>query len=96
VSQGLVKRQAEGAVMMQAVDSKWQILHGAGYAYNFDLMLYFNRKRKKVFSVEFVEDHSENELESCINEESNGAGWRFYFNSPHSPAVQRELENVLG
>ena len=82
--------------MVQAVDSKWQILREAEYAYNFDRMVYFNRRTKKVFSVEFVEDHSENELQRCINEPSNGAEWRFYFNSPPAAAVQRELENVLG
>lgn len=82
--------------MVQAVDSKWQILQEAGYAYNFDRMVYLNKSARKVFSVEFVQDHSENELQRCISEESNGAEWRFYFNSPPPAAVQRELENVLG
>jgi len=82
--------------MVQAVDSKWQILQEAGYAYNFDRMVYLNKSARKVFSVEFVQDHSENELQSCISEESNGAEWRFYFNSPPAASVQRELENVLG
>jgi hypothetical protein len=82
--------------MVQAIDSKWQILQGAEYTYDFRRMVYLNRRTKKVFSFEFVEDHSEDELRRCINEHSDGAEWRFYFNSPPSPAVQRELENVLG
>lgn len=82
--------------MVQAVDSKWQILQQAGYAYNFDRMVYFNKGTRKVFSVEFVQDHSEHDLQTSVNEASNGAEWRFYFNSPPPAAVQRELENVLG
>ena len=82
--------------MAQAVNSKWQILREAEYAYNFDRMVYVNRTTKKVFSYEYVEDHSEDELRRCINEPSNGAEWRFYFNSPPPPSVQRQLENVLG
>jgi hypothetical protein len=81
--------------MVQAVDSKWQILREAGYAYNFDREIYFNRQTKKVFSVEFVDDHSESVLQKSI-EEPNGTEWRFYFNSSPPAAVQRELENVLG
>ena len=82
--------------MLQAISSKWQILRDAGYAYNFDRMVYVNRRTKKVFSVEFVEDHNESVLQQCVNEEPNGAEWCFYFNSPPPPAVKRELENLLG
>lgn len=81
---------------MGTVASKSEILREAGYAYNFDRMVYFNPRTKKVFSVEFVEDHSEDQLQSCLSEETNGAEWRFYFNSPPPGAVKRELENVLG
>lgn len=82
--------------MVQAIDGKWRILREAEYTYNFDRMVYLNRRTKKVFSFEFVEDHSEEELRRCINEHSNGAEWRFYFNSPPSASVQHELENALG
>ncbi len=81
---------------MGTVASKSQILREGGYAYNFDRMVYFNPRTKKVFSVEFVEDHSEDQLQSCLSEQTNGAEWRFYFNSPPPGAVKRELENVLG
>ncbi len=81
---------------METVAIKSQILREAGYAYNFDRMVYFNPSTKKVFSVEFVEDHSEDQLQSCLSEQTNGAEWRFYFNSPPPGAVKRELENVLG
>jgi len=81
---------------MGRVDRKEQILQQAGYAYSFDRMIYFNRKSKKAFSVEFVEDHSEEELQRSISEEAKGEHWHFYFNSPPSEGVKSELESVLG
>ena len=80
---------------MKAVDTKSQILEDAGYAYGFDHAVYFNRKARKVFSVEFIEDHSEAELQERIREDTQGE-WRFYFNSPPAEAVKRELESVIG
>jgi len=77
------------------VNRKKQILQDAGYEYSFDRMIYFNRGTKKVFSVEFVEDHSEDELQRLISEKPKGEGWCFYFNSPPSKAVKRELESLL-
>jgi hypothetical protein len=82
--------------MAQAPATKSQILRDAGYVYNFDRMVYFNRTTKKVFSAEFVEDHDETELRKRISEETKGSEWRFYFNNPRPPeAVKRELANVL-
>ena len=80
--------------MANAPASKREILREAGYTYNFDRMVYYNPRAKKVFSLEFVEDHDEHELRRYI-EETNGADWRFYFNSLPPEAVKRELENVL-
>ena len=81
---------------MTTLATKRQILEEAEYAYDFKRMTYVNRGAKKVFSVEFVEDHSEGELQRCISEHTEGREWRFYFNSPPSEAVKRELERVLG
>jgi len=80
---------------MATLDNKSQILKKAGYAYSFDREIYFNRKTKKVFSVEFIEDHNENELQSRLNEKIDGDEWYFYFNSPPSEAVKSELKRVL-
>ncbi len=77
--------------------AKQRILEDAGYAYSFDRRSYINRKVRKVFSLEFVQDHSEAKLKECIDEPAPRAGeWRFYFNSPPSEAVKRELSAVLG
>jgi hypothetical protein len=75
---------------------KPEILLEANYRYNFDRDLYVNPAAKKVFSVEFVSDHSEEELARLIRESNKGNGWTFYFNSIPSESVKRELEGVLG
>ena len=75
---------------------KIRILNEAGYAYQFNRKVYINRKAKKAFSVEFIDDHDENELKRRINELNSDEEWRFYFNSPPSGAVKRELEVALG
>jgi len=80
---------------MQTLATKRQILQTAGYTYKFDRQIYINRSARKAFSVEFVEDHSETELEARIHEHHTDSGWRFYFNSPPSAAVQQELSASL-
>lgn len=80
---------------MKTLATKQQIIEGAGYVYNFDREIYFNRKAKKIFSVEFIEDSDDEVLEQCIRQENNGK-WQFYFNSPPAETVKRELELVLG
>ena len=81
---------------MRTQDTKSQILEDAGYAYSFSRLIYVNRDARKAFSVEFVDDNREAELQKCIAEETEGAGWQFYFTTPPSDAVRRELESVLG
>jgi hypothetical protein len=75
---------------------KKDILWGADYRYNFDRDIYFNRKAKKAFSLEFVDDKSEEEIRKRIGENTESAGWTFYFNSIPSDSVRQELERVLG
>jgi excisionase family DNA binding protein len=75
----------------QALQSKEQLLEEAGYAFHSDREIFRNRKGRKVFSLEFVEDHTVTELVDKINEPSVGNEWRFYFNSPPSEATKLEL-----
>jgi hypothetical protein len=86
----------EGLRKVTALVSKGDTLEKAGYSYGFDRMVYFNPRTRKVFSLEFVEDTSEAELQRCICENTEGDDWQFYFNSPPSEAVKRELARVLG
>jgi hypothetical protein len=75
---------------------KRDILKEAEYWFNFDQALFYNRKARKAFSIEFVDDKPEEEIRRRIEESNNGTGWTFYFNSPPSEGVRRELERVLG
>ena len=80
---------------MTKLATKEQILRNAGYSYSFDRELYLNRKSKKAFSVEFIEDNSEEEIVKRIHE-PGADEWCFFFNEPPSAAVRRELAYVLG
>jgi hypothetical protein len=84
----------ERSTMATAI-TKSKMLEEAGYDYSFDRRLYINRRTKKAFSVEFAEDHNEDQLRTCIDEDTKAQGWRFYFNSAPTEAVKRELEMVL-
>jgi hypothetical protein len=81
---------------LTTLETKQHILDAGGFAYNFDRAVYFNRKKKKIFSVEFVQDHDESELERRIREGNGGKEWQFYFNSGEPPEeVRREIEAVI-
>ncbi len=80
---------------MGELATKEQRLKNSGYSYDFDRELYLNRKLKKAFSVEFVEDRSEEEIEKAIQEPAVGQ-WRFFFNGDLSAAAERELAGLLG
>jgi hypothetical protein len=77
-------------------ESKARLLDKAGYAYSFDRQMYVNRKAKKAFSINFIQDRSEDEIQDCMKKRANGTGWHFYFIDGPSKAVARELESVLG
>jgi hypothetical protein len=51
---------------MRELATKEQLLKNSGYSYDFDRELYLNRKLKKAFSVEFVEDRSQEEIEKAM------------------------------
>ena len=82
--------------MPRLTESKTDILDEAGYAYSFDRQMYINRKAKKAFSVEFVQDHTEDQIRKYVQKYADGLAWQFYFNTPPSEAVKHELECVLG
>ena len=82
--------------MAKLTTRKTHILDDAGYAYSFDRELYINRKTKKAFSVDYVDDHSEERIREDISEHTDGLNWKFYFNSTPSDGIKRELERVLG
>ena len=80
---------------MKTLDTKQNTLDDAGLAFNFDRKVYFDPRRKKVFSVEFIEDHAEEDLERFIHEDTGKNGWKFYFNSEPPEPVKHEIEAAL-
>ena len=83
---------------MRTITAKTQILEDGGYAYNFDREIYVNRKDRRVFSLECVEDKSEGWLKEKINAPALQTGkWDFNFSrEPPSPGVERALSEILG
>lgn len=87
--------EAEGTPLGELA-AKEQILKRSGYRYSFDRELYVNRALRKAFSVEFIEDHSADEVRTLAGGSSPNPRWQFFFNAPPSPAVEQELANLLG
>ena len=88
---------ANGGFETQMADltEKEELLESSGYRYHFVRMMYFNRAVRRVFSLEFVEDHSQGEIQRLL-ETSATNDWVFHFNELPSDRVKRELAEELG
>ncbi len=64
---------------------KIDLLKREGFRYHFDREVYYNQRLKKIFSLEWIEDHDEGWLKRGIEEP--GAKWKFYFNQEPSVTV---------
>jgi len=77
------------------MNAKESLLKEAGYWYNFERMSYINRRAKKVFAEETVEDNTEEWLAEKVAEPNASGDWQFY--DEPAVAVRRafiaELEN---
>jgi hypothetical protein len=80
---------------MTELAEKEQLLRKAGYSYQPDREVYINRKARKVFSIDFLEDHDAKEIASKIHEAASGGEWSFIFNDAPSASVRRELAKML-
>jgi len=78
------------------LDTKQHILDEAGFAYNFDRRVYFNRKSKKIFSVAYLEERSEEEIKRLIQDDSGDKEWKFYFIGEPAESVRRAVEASIG
>jgi hypothetical protein len=74
------------------MSDKEPILKAAKYVYNFDRMAYYNRSVKKAFSVEWVDDHTEEELRRALAEPNDSGEWQL-FAEPRPP--QRVINEFL-
>ncbi len=78
--------------------SQWkkEILENASYVFIFKRDIYFNRKDKKIFSLEAIEDNDPNWLIEKINDSENDGEWRFFFNNHPSEKLKKEILKGLG
>lgn len=54
------------------------ILQAAGYAYNFNRLAYYNREARKVFAVEWVRDHTAEEVQEAVETPNESDDWEIY------------------
>jgi hypothetical protein len=73
------------------MSAKEPILKDARYVYNFDRMAYYNRAVKKAFSVEWVEDHTDEELRRAVEEPNDSNDWQLYVEPRPSQRVIDEF-----
>jgi len=76
--------------------AKESLLRDAGFTYNFDRLIYLNRARRKAFSIEWLEDHSEQELRASIAAPNGSDKWQIFFNEKPSDNVLREFLAEVG
>lgn len=80
--------------LMTELTEKEELLEKSGYRYHFDRMIYFNRSVRRAFSLEFVEDHSQQEIQTFLQSPAANA-WVFHFNQPLSDRIRQELAEAL-
>jgi hypothetical protein len=76
---------------MSKLPEKEKILKDEGYHYDFKRMTYYNRRTKKIFSHEAIEDNGSDWLIKRIQEKNLGSDWKFYFNKEPSDAIKQEV-----
>jgi hypothetical protein len=76
---------------------KEPILKAARYVYNFDRMAYYNRAARKAFTVEWVEDHTDQELRRALGEPNDSDGWQLYAEPrPPQSVINEFLAEING
>jgi hypothetical protein len=77
--------------------SREPALKAAGYSYNFDRMAYFNRDARKVFSVEWLEDHPIEDLHRALETPNQSEDWVFYVDEmPPKHVIEALLAEIDG
>lgn len=80
---------------MKQLAAKEQLLKEAGYTYRPDREAYINRRTRKIFSVDFLEEHEPDEIASKIREATPDNEWTFIFNQQPTDSMKRELARLL-
>ena len=85
----------KGAISMSSLEEKIGLLKRSGYRFVFDRDIYCNLRKRKCFSLEFVEDRPINDIRDKLNQPRRRHGLDFYFNKPPSRPVRVKLEKEL-
>jgi hypothetical protein len=76
-------------------NEKGRMLLRDGYTYDFDHGFFVRHASPgKVFSVPWVEDHTESQLRAAL--QSRKADPEFYFNEPQAPGTEEKLAKKYG
>ncbi|HEV7715561.1 MAG TPA: hypothetical protein VGO53_08190 [Steroidobacteraceae bacterium] len=70
---------------------KADVLKTGGYRFDYGYCTYVNRRLKVIFSVEFTDSRSPEELEACIAEVAPRPEWQFFCLKPPLEATREEL-----
>jgi hypothetical protein len=84
----------DDARMSELLDIE-RLLESSGYRYHCENMHFVNRTTKRVFSIEFVESHSLQEIRRVLEEVPATNEWIFHFNKPPSDWGKRDLIQEL-
>ena len=81
--------RAPGVPTSELVERE-ELLEGTGHRYHLIRCCYVNRSQRRVFSIEFLERHTKEELQRLIDAPAT-ADWLFHFNEPPGDSVRRIL-----
>jgi hypothetical protein len=74
---------------------RWDLLKAAGYRPDARFGTYFNRQMKVIFSAEFVDAQSVEELNACLKQIKPRDGWQFFCLQPPTRAAREIVEAAL-
>lgn len=80
---------------MSSENEKMNLLKKAEYRYHFDRDLYFNKRDKVVFSIEYIEDNDKNTLSENIKNKSSKNDWIFFTNEPISEEIKEQIKREI-
>lgn len=66
------------------------LLESTGHRYHLIRWCFVNRRNRRVFSIEFMEKHTKEELQRLIDAPATD-DWVFHFNEPPGDSVRRIL-----
>ena len=75
--------------------SKADIFDDGGYRYWVERMCYVNRATKKLFSIQWIDAHSEEEIVEKFAEPNDTGDWQFYLNEAPTPYVRNLVTDEL-